>query len=344
MPDQKTSPARKRWLILCALFGIIVVSAATVYWFAFLNGWTVGKVERLVRSELPSGSTRPEVEAWLKNHSIKHSYLEDVTRNRLDGQTVPQRAGLSDRDLSGMVEGYIGNANVDAIYQGSILVYFFFDREGRLVGHLIYPLVTGRTHLMGWFAPPPSGEPHVEPDKTEEQDPAVAVIKKLGGKVEVDEKKPGKPVVTVTLANREDITDETLVHLKSLTQLTHLWLGSTSVTDEGLVHLKDLTKLQYLYLGGTKVNGSGSTSLEGLSQLQELVLDSTPVTDAGLQELKRLTQLQTLRLRDTKITDIGLAQLKGLTRLQFLDLGKTAVTDAGVQNLQQALPMTKVVR
>jgi hypothetical protein len=97
----------------------------------------------------------------------------------------------------------------------------------------------------------------VAQEKTGEQDRAVAEIKKLGGKVEIDAKKPGKPVVTVMLANREDITDETLVFLKSLTQLTHLWLASTSVTDEGLTHLKGLKKLQYLYLGGTKVNGSG---------------------------------------------------------------------------------------
>jgi len=165
MPDPKKSPARKRWLIVCGLAVFLVASAATGYWIAFLRGWTVGQVERLVRTEIPPGSARLEVEAWLKNHNIKYAYLDDVTRNRLDGQSVPQRAGLAERDLSGMVEGYIANANVDAIYQGSILVYFFFDREGRLVGHLIYPLVAARTHLMGWFAPPPSGEPHAAPNR-----------------------------------------------------------------------------------------------------------------------------------------------------------------------------------
>ena len=45
------------------------------------------------------------------------------------------------------------------------------------------------------------------------------------------------------------MTDAGLVHLKGLTKLQTLDLGSTKVTDAGLVHLKGLTQLQSLELG-----------------------------------------------------------------------------------------------
>jgi hypothetical protein len=104
-----------------------------------------------------------------------------------------------------------------------------------------------------------------------EQEQAVARIKKLGGKVEVDDKSPGKPVIRVDLHGTR-VTDADLVHLTALTQLQKLNLGWTQVGDAGLEHLKDLTKLQ------------------------RLVLDNTKVTDAGLRQLKGLTDLEYLNL------------------------------------------------
>ena len=63
---------------------------------------------------------------------------------------------------------------------------------------------------------------------------AIAAIKKLGGKVTFDEKKPGKPVISVNL-RRTEVTDAGLVHLKGLKNLQTLFLNSTKITDAGLV-------------------------------------------------------------------------------------------------------------
>ena len=71
---------------------------------------------------------------------------------------------------------------------------------------------------------------------------AIAAIKKLGGRVKVDDEKPGKPVISVDL-RRTKVTDAGLVHLKGLTELRGLFLYYTNVTDAGLVHLKGLTEL-----------------------------------------------------------------------------------------------------
>ena len=112
------------------------------------------------------------------------------------------------------------------------------------------------------------------------------------------------------------LSDAELVHLKGLTSLKSLVLGS-DITDAGLVHLKGMTSLQTLSL-------------------------SSQITDAGVVHLKGLTGLQTLNLYRTKVTDAGLVHLKGLTGLQTLGLGGTKITDAGVADLQKALPNCKI--
>ncbi len=69
------------------------------------------------------------------------------------------------------------------------------------------------------------------------QEQAIAAIKKLGGKVKIDEKSPGRPVIELRLSYTK-ITDAGLVHLKGLTNLKTLWLFSTKVTDAGVKKLQ----------------------------------------------------------------------------------------------------------
>src|SRR5262249_47050285 len=88
---------------------------------------------------------------------------------------------------------------------------------------------------------------------------AVKAIKKLGGKVTVDDKRPGKPVVGVNL-------------------------GGTKVTDAGLKELKELKNLRELNLGDTQVTGAGLKELKELKNLQGLDLSYGEVTDVGLKE------------------------------------------------------------
>ena len=75
------------------------------------------------------------------------------------------------------------------------------------------------------------------PKPTREE--AVAAIKRLGGKVEVDE---NKDVVNVNLAGAK-VTGAGLVHLEGLTTLESLLLMDTQVTDACAAELrKTLTK------------------------------------------------------------------------------------------------------
>jgi WD40 repeat protein len=203
--------------------------------------------------------------------------------------------------------------------------------------------------------------------KESEQEKAIAEIKKLGGKVAIDEKSPDKPVVEVNLSygpvtdaglaylkglpqlqslNLEEcgkITDAGLANVKGLTRLKMLNLRRTNITDAGMVNLKGLTQLDVLMLEsiseGRDVTDAGLANLKGLTQLTALILVNAKITDAGLADLKGLTRLYILNLEEcTKITDAGLTNLKGMTKLHWLKLDGTAVTKDGVKDLKRSLP------
>jgi len=104
----------------------------------------------------------------------------------------------------------------------------------------------------------------VEPRRS--QDAALAEIKKLGGRVAVQETRPGRPVEILILYGPR-VTDAALVHLKGLTSLKSLSLWATQVTDAGLVHLKGLTNIITLDLTETQITGDGLEHLKGLTNL-----------------------------------------------------------------------------
>src|SRR5947209_6749317 len=81
---------------------------------------------------------------------------------------------------------------------------------------------------------------------------AIAALKKIGARIDRDEKKPGKPVVQIAL-NGPKVTDEALKGLKYFKDLSTLFINSDKVTDAGMKELKDLKSLVSLNLGSTAV-------------------------------------------------------------------------------------------
>ncbi len=164
---------------------------------------------------------------------------------------------------------------------------------------------------------------------------AVKAIEKLGGRVRVDDRQPGAPVVVGVDFHFTEVTDAGLKELKKLKSLQSLDLTDTKITDAGLKELKELKSLQSLDLTDTKITDAGLKELKELKSLQELDLSGTKVTDAGLKELKELKSLQRLNLFGTSVTDAGLKELKELKHLQWLVLGPVAVTDGALRTLRE---------
>jgi hypothetical protein len=126
-----------------ALVVLAVLALATWVGLDSQRGWTVAKLERLIEAEVTPHCDRQQVEAWFDRHGIPHKYSVDTTGSRYGDQTMPMLAGLRDEDLGGMVGGGIEGpqANLGFLRNGRISVYFFLDKQGRVVGHLVHPFV-----------------------------------------------------------------------------------------------------------------------------------------------------------------------------------------------------------
>ena len=90
----------------------------------------------------------------------------------------------------------------------------------------------------------------------------VALIEKLGGKVQTDDRRPDKPIATVDLRD-------------------------TPVTDQQLPALKELPDLKILVLDGTKISDAGIDALTECKGLERVFLRNTRVTPAGIERLKK---------------------------------------------------------
>ena len=143
-------------------------------------------------------------------------------------------------------------------------------------------------------------------------------VQRLGGRVERDENRPGKPIIGIDLQGR-DLEDSGLVIFTGLTELQELNLRGTLITDAGLVHL------------------------QGLRSLESLNLSETRITDAGLEQLGTLEKLSELTLENTPISDTGLARLAPLKKLRLVIASGTLVTMAGANALRKEIPDLEAV-
>lgn len=173
------------------------------------------------------------------------------------------------------------------------------------------------------------------------KDKLVAEVTRLGGKVDLDEARPDKPIIKVDL-HSTPVTDAELKVLAEsknvLRGLRYLDLRLTHIGDAGAAHLKDLTSLQTLNLFRTQLGDHGLAQLKNLRQLQTLLIGGTKVTDAGLVNLKRFKELKKLSLFQTQVTDAGIPYLIVLSKLEQLLISGTRITENGAKDLRTALP------
>jgi hypothetical protein len=135
----------RRRRLLGALIAALVALPPTVFWYHLEWGWTPHKTERMIRTELRRGATRGEVEAWLDKYGIAHRYqarppgpAADALAEQVWSPARPEETGLDRRRLGGMIQGTIYNANVSLVWwRREIDLAFFFDTDGRLVGHKV---------------------------------------------------------------------------------------------------------------------------------------------------------------------------------------------------------------
>ena len=141
---------------------------------------------------------------------------------------------------------------------------------------------------------------------------------------------------------KSSLDDAGLVHLKGLTNLKSLAMGSTKITDAGLVHLRDMTQLDYLGLRACNITDAGIVHLRKMTNLSGLFLAETKVTDAGLIHIQHLKSLDRLYLDTMNVSDAGLIYLKKMANLKYISVYETGITESGVRKLRAWFPKCKI--
>jgi hypothetical protein len=135
-----------------------------------------------------------------------------------------------------------------------------------------------------------------------------------------------------------------LRRLRRLDGLVRLNLDSCELTDDRLDRVADLESLESLSLQSNPLTDGALDWLAKLQRLDALYLSGTRITDEGVARLEGLSKLRVLWLNDTGITDASVPMLAKLPALKHLRVTGTRISDAGLQQLQQALPDTKITR
>lgn len=130
MPKPRRGLTVGRMMVIVALCAPIAAGGSW-YWRATHRGWTVARVENLIRSEVPPRATRAEVIAWRDRHGLL-PYWDG------DGQ-VAAHARAAQMDLSRcqtyeMAIISYPRANADLLTGGQIVTVFLFDGRDQLVG------------------------------------------------------------------------------------------------------------------------------------------------------------------------------------------------------------------
>jgi hypothetical protein len=125
-----------------ALVLLAVLAVGTWIWLDWQRGWTVAKLERLIEAEVPPSCDRQQVEEWFERRGIQYWHFPDKGKSlpRAPSIYMLLAAGVRPKDVGGWMAGKIEGAQANVGFlrdDGRIDVYFFFDKEGRLLGHWV---------------------------------------------------------------------------------------------------------------------------------------------------------------------------------------------------------------
>lgn len=131
------------------------------------------------------------------------------------------------------------------------------------------------------------------------------------------------------------IDDEGLKQLcEHLPNLESISLAHAKFTDAGAVHLKKLTKLKGLEVGTPNATAASLQNLEGLP-LEYLQLGDGLDSAAGIAAIKAIPTLKRVTLTHCdKLDDEGLKLAANLTQLEQLEIGSLDLPDARLPQLQ----------
>ena len=141
---------------------------------------------------------------------------------------------------------------------------------------VLLAIVTGCTETSDTAGDPkpPGNEnlPGLLPSAQPDNEDAVATLEALGAKLK---RNGGGNILEVNLRETE-ATNDALLHVAALENVTSILLNDLPITDDGLAHLSGTTSpIANLDLRGCPVGNDGLAHLKGLKSLKALRLNGT---------------------------------------------------------------------
>jgi hypothetical protein len=137
--DAARHPRKWSWKKRLAWIGAAAVALVVVTVFGWLEsygmyGLTGERAEQMVSAALPDGSTRDQVETWLDAHGIQHGRcgrFYTIQRNNIYPRlkTLPIESEVT-ADVPDAFTSWRGR-------HGGIQMFFFFDKDGKLLMHIV---------------------------------------------------------------------------------------------------------------------------------------------------------------------------------------------------------------
>jgi hypothetical protein len=119
---------------------LVILGCGGLFGYKMTHGWTEWKVERLVNAACPPGTSRAAVQSWLRSNPFADRSGEHWGADAPKGCYV-REVNLDPRNLSDCLWIVVPKPNVSPIASGEMEVYFYFDKQDRLVLTYVRPWV-----------------------------------------------------------------------------------------------------------------------------------------------------------------------------------------------------------
>ncbi len=173
------------------------------------------------------------------------------------------------------------------------------------------------------------------------KNPAKEALKYLRNKLCDVERQEKGDVLELRCFEKNQITDDDLLHIAELNKLEVLVLHHQRVTDDGLAHLSSLKQLKELRTVGCDIKGHGYHNLK-LPKLQRLSFEKKGV-NVAIANCQHLKGLHKVDLRASDLSDKGLEQLATFKSLQSIWLDRCAkFKGTGFNKLKSLKKLNKV--
>ena len=128
----------KRKRVALILTSITTLLIAALIW-AYTSRWTEEGVDKIIKKELPLGSSVASLDATLRRYGFEHSsYIEGLDSGNFDDKPVK---------LRGIAKGYMAAIKRDVEWdfwiRWDIAVRFYFNERGELIDYTIRKVGTG---------------------------------------------------------------------------------------------------------------------------------------------------------------------------------------------------------